>query len=149
MQETVVLTNGFAKTTGDYMRRMVDKYYKDMAPYASLSLVEIFDLIKNIPYRPDPDTAEVLMRPYFTMNMLGYGGDCDDKSIALASYCRLHSIPYRFVAVRSASKKVLHHVYLQCYITNEYGSCWINLDPTYNFNRFGRERKKYAQYVII
>ena len=149
INETIVLVDGFAKTTGNYMRAMVDKYYKDMAPYASLSLIEVYNLIKNIPFRPDPDDAEVLMRPMYTMNSLGYGGDCDDKAIALASYCRLFYIPYRFVAVRDASKKMLHHVYLECYITNRYAKGWIVLDPTYNFNRFGRERKKYAEYVFI
>jgi transglutaminase-like putative cysteine protease len=145
MQETIILTNGFARTTGDYMRQMVDRYHLDMAPYASLSLIEIFDLIKSIPYRPDPIDAEVLMRPYFTMNMLGYGGDCDDKTIALASYCRLVGITYRFMAVRSEGEKMLHHVFLQCYIRDK----WITFDPTYSFNRFGRERKKYAEYVVI
>ena len=133
------------------MRAMVEKHYLDMAPYASLSLQEVFDVIKSLPFRPDPDEAEVLMRPLYTMSMQGCGGDCDDKSIALASYCRLLNIPYQFVAVRAQGKKVLHHVYLRCYIKNAYmpQGMWIIADPTYRFNLLGRERMRYADHVII
>jgi hypothetical protein len=58
------------------MRQVVDKYYTDMAPYASCSLIRIFDIIKNLPYRPDPVDVETLMRPAYTMTMRGTGGDC-------------------------------------------------------------------------
>lgn len=145
MVVSTVVTNGEARKTGGLMREMVEKYHRDMLPYAHLSLPQVYNLIKSIPFRPDPPDAETLMRPFYTMNGLGTGGDCDDKSIALASYCRLLGIPYRFVAVRRADEKLLHHVYLECYIADR----WVHADPTYRFNRLGRERETYAEYVFM
>lgn len=145
MIASTVYTDGKAKTTGILMHRMVETYYRDMLPYAHLSLEQVYDIIKALPFRPDPENNETLMRPSYTMLMLGTGGDCDDKSIALASYCRLVGIPYRFIAVRRADQKTLHHVFLECYIRNK----WIHVDPTYRFNTLGREREPYAEYVLI
>lgn len=145
MQTTLVKTDGLATTTGLYMREMVERYYLDMAPYAHLTLSELFDFVKNLPFRPDPDDCETLMRPLYTISMRGTGGDCDDKSIVIASWARLHSIPYRFVAVRRADRPVLHHVFPQLYI----GDRWISADATYNFNTLGRERESYIERTII
>jgi transglutaminase-like putative cysteine protease len=137
-------TDGKAKSTGVLMRQVVEKYYQDMAPYASLSLLEIFYRIKNLPYRPDPAKVETLMRPRYTMLMQGSGGDCDDKSIALAAYARLYSIPYRFVAIRRPGRKNLHHVATELYINGK----WLFADPTYSFNTLGRTREE-AERVYI
>jgi transglutaminase-like putative cysteine protease len=139
-----VLTDGKAKTTGKLMRQVVELYYQDMAPYASLSILEIFDRIKNLPYRPDPVCVETLMRPAHTMNMRGTGGDCDCKAIALASYARLYKIPFRFIAIRRIGRKTLHHVALELYVNNE----WMFLDPTYRFNVAGRTREE-AERVVL
>lgn len=145
MQVTSVETNGKADITGTLMHEMVDRYYLDMLPYAHLSLNEAFELVKNIPFRPDPLDEETLMRPSYTMSMQGWGGDCDDKAIALAAYCKLVGIPYRFVAVRRADQPCLHHVFVECYIRG----MWVHADPTYRFNTLGRERERYAEYAII
>lgn len=158
-------TDGKATSTGNYMRFMVDKYYTDMIPYASLYLSDIFDIIKNIPFRPDPPDEETLMRPRYTMSMQGWGGDCDDKSIALASWAKLYGgrawtpamvekpdlykppkeYDFRFVAVRRPDMDSLHHVFTEIYIKDR----WIHADPTYPFNTLGRERERYAEYAII
>jgi transglutaminase-like putative cysteine protease len=143
--KTTVKTNGSASDTGPLMHAMVRAYHMDMAPFASLTLPEIYDLIKNLPYRPDPVEQETLMRPRYTMNMQGTGGDCDDKAIALASWAVLNKIPYRFIAVRRGDRKSLHHVFPQLYITGK----WVTTDPTYSFNALGREREHYVQRVII
>lgn len=152
-----IQTDGRAATTGVYMRRMVDKYYRDMRPHGSLTLEKVFSLIKDIPFTPDPEFAETLQRPAYTMNQSGLGGDCDDKCIALASWCKLRGgsynpndfparkYDYRFVAVRRADMPVLHHVFCEVYIMDR----WIHADPTYKFNTLGREREQYAEYVII
>jgi transglutaminase-like putative cysteine protease len=116
-----------------------------MAIYAYLSLPQIFDKIKSLPYRPDPIEEEVLMRPRFTMNNQGSGGDCDDKAIALASYAKCVGIPYRFIAVRKDSMPVLHHVYTELYVNGQ----WIWADCTYAFNNLGTPRESFAEYVII
>jgi transglutaminase-like putative cysteine protease len=144
MQVYKIITDGKAKSTGKIMYRIVDLYYMDMAPYASLSLIEIFDRIKNLPYRPDPVDIETLMRPAYTMNNQGTGGDCDCKALALASYAKLHKIPFRFIAIRRPGRNNLHHVALELYVCNR----WLFCDPTYSFNVLGRKREE-AERVIL
>lgn len=144
MQAYHIITDGKARSTGRIMRQVVEKYYHDMIPYASLSLLEMFTLIKNLPYRNDPVNVETLMRPAYTMTMRGTGGDCDCKALALASYARLHKIPYRFIAIRRPNRKNLHHVALELYINNR----WLFADPTYSFNVIGRTRDE-AERVFI
>jgi hypothetical protein len=139
-----IRTDGRAQSTGKIMRDMVETYHRDMAPYAHLSLMQVFDLIKNLPYRPDPVDIETLMRPSYTMTMRGTGGDCDCKALALASYARLHGIPYRFVAIRRPGRKNLHHVAVELYINNR----WLFADPTYSFNVIGRTREE-AERVVL
>jgi len=77
------------------MRAMVKKYYLDMVEYASLSAIQMFTLIKNLPYRPDPPNVETLMRPSYTMTMRGYGGDClseDTRVLTFDGYRRISEI---------------------------------------------------------
>jgi transglutaminase-like putative cysteine protease len=142
-----VLTNGQASETGKLMHQMVQRYKGDMIPYAHLGISEIFEIVKNIPFRDDPEGVETLMRPRYTMTMQGSGGDCDDKSIAIASYLELNRVPWRFVAVRKKEKKNLHHVYVEYY--NMVVSRWLPLDATYSFNVLGQERETYAERVLI
>lgn len=138
-------TKGTAIETGRLMHEMVDCYFMDMVPYSSYGLHEIFNIIKNIPFREDPPNEETLMRPAYTMHEQGWGGDCDDKCIAFASWCKLKGIPFRFVACRRKDKDRLHHVMCQIYIFDE----WIDVDPTYNVNTLGIRREEYAECVII
>lgn len=138
-----------AKQTGRYMRKLVDLYYTDMAPWASLSSPEFFDVMKKIPFNADPDGIELLKRPIFTMKQIGAGGDCDDKSICVASWCKLVGIPWRFLGVghkRPGIKKILlSHVYVEVYI---YGK-WIPFDTTYGFNIFGQTLSNYDRREIL
>lgn len=142
---STVQTDGNPRTTGKLMHAMVERYWRDMLPYAHRTPTEVFDAIKNVPFKPDPPDAEVLQRPMYTMQGNGYGGDCDDKAIALACWCRALRIPYQFVAVRRADQRDLHHVFCRIYIGNQ----WVHADPTYSFNALGREREPYAEYVVI
>jgi len=127
------------------MHRMVAEFKNDMLPYVHLSLPEVFDVIKAIPFRPDPVDRELLQRPYYTMNNMGAGGDCDDKAICAASYAALVGIPYRFVAVRRADRIYLHHVFTELYINGR----WIHADCTYSFCTLGCEREHYEERLVI
>lgn len=144
MNFKIVNTGGTVQETGKLMHWCVGEYALDMAEFAHLSVFEVFDLIKNLPFRADPPDLETIQRPFYTLYQMGSGGDCDDKCVALAAYCVLHRIPYRFVALRRADRKDLHHVACELYINNR----WVFADPTYSFNTFGRE-PKYAQRVYI
>ena len=139
-----IRTDGKASSTGAVMRAMVEKYYLDMVPYASLSVIQVFNIIKNLPYRMDPVNIETLMRPAYTMTMRGYGGDCDCKALALAAYAYLQKIPFHFVAIRRPGRTVLHHVAVELFMQGQ----WIFFDPTYNFNCFADKREE-AERVII
>ena len=145
MQVNEITTNGKATVTGKHMHDMVRRYRYDMLPYAHLTLSEVFGIIKAIPFRPDPPDEETLMRPLYTMQQRGWGGDCDDKAIALASWACNAGIPYRFVAVRRSDMPVLHHVFCELYIDGT----WIHADPTYSFNTLGRQREPYVERVLI
>ncbi len=138
-----------ARQTGKIMHQMVNEFYTDMAPYASLSLTEIYDKIKGIPFEYDPKGVELVKRPYYTMNQIGPGGDCDDKAVALASWAVLNSIPSRFIGIgykKNDSKKILlSHVYTQLYIVGE----WLNIDSTYNFNTLGYVKGKPDRIEIL
>lgn len=145
MKITVKHTDGRAVSTGPLMREMVECYYRDMTPYAHLTLEEIFNVIKNVPYKPDPPELETLQRPYYTMNRLAFGGDCDDKAICLASYAKLLGIPYRFIAVRKCGRKTLHHVVCELMLNGQ----WVHADATYSVNTLGRERDNYCEKIVI
>lgn len=134
------------------MQFLIKNTCYDMAPYMSLSLPAIFDKIKNIPFNPDPYQVEFIKRPFFTMNRIGPGGDCDDKIIALCSYAQLAGIPWKLVAVgkidpnykyKLGEKIKLQHVLAILYIDKE----WLFVDPTYSFNILG-QIKDYDRMVI-
>ena len=138
-----------AKQTGRVMHLMVSKFYRDMAPYATMSLPEIYDKIKKIPFNFDPKSTEVLKRPMFTMQQVGLGGDCDCKSIALASWSVLNGLKYRFLGVgrreKGKKKVLLSHVFPQIYINGS----WLSADPTYAFNVLGFTRNDYDRVEVL
>lgn len=125
-----------ARQTGKLMHKMVDLYYFDMAPYAAMSYPQFFELIKNLPFNPDPEDEELLKRPYYTMKGIGPGGDCDDKAIVVLSWAKIAGIPARIMGVGNRTslnpfKKInLSHVRPELYI----GGAWIPFDVTYGFN---------------
>ena len=145
MKVTTVQTNGKATETAKYMYAMSRRYASDMLPWVHCSVREIFKIIANIPFRPDPPTEETLMRPRYTMNLRGWGGDCDDKSIALGAWACLNHVPFRFIACRKPGHAVLHHVYPELYINGR----WVIADCTYNINTLGHQREYYEECVIL
>jgi len=141
-----------ARQTGRLMHKMVNKYCLDMSPYASMSLNEVFDFVKKIPFQPDPAMIELLKRPYYTIQGIGEGGDCDDKAIVMASWAKLNSIPYRFIGVgcrkpgqKKNAKILLSHVFTQFYILGE----WLNVDATYSYNKLGSVLGGYDRIEVL
>lgn len=131
--------------TSTEMYRLASAWAEDMAPYASCSLIEIFNLLKSLPFNPDPEDTEFLQRPWYTLNQVGEGGDCDDKAICAGAWATLNGIPFRFVAVSKSKSEDLHHVYTEMYINGT----WEAFDPTYAFNVLGRPMDAYPQRVIL
>lgn len=131
--------------TSTEMYRIAYAWKEDMAPYASMDLQELFDLLKNIPFNADPVDMELLQRPWFTLNQAGKGGDCDDKSICVGAWCHLRGVPFRFVAVSRDAKSPLHHVLTEMYLNGE----WFEFDPTYAFNVLGRPLQVYPKRLVL
>lgn len=131
--------------TAREMYRLAYAWRHDMDPWASLSIPELFQLLKSIPYNPDPANIEILQRPWYTMRSLGFGGDCDDKAIASGAYCHLHNRPYRFVAASRFENKPLHHVYTEIMLKGS----WLIFDPTYAYNVLGRPMATYAKRLVL
>jgi len=130
----IPLTGG-ARQTGKIMHMLVKRYSFDMSPYASLPPAQMFRILANVPFKPDPEGHELLQRPKFTMT---YGGDCDDKAIAAAAYAVVTGNPYRFTAIGfkipGKTRIPLTHVFTEISIYNE----WVPFDCTYSYNIFGQ-----------
>ena len=129
------------------MKRMVETYAGDVAPYASMSLSEFYDHVKRIPYKFDlinGKLAEVVKRPYYTLNQIGLGGDCDDKAIVMGAWAKLNGIPYRFKAVGKKLNGNLHHVYPELLLSGQWTAC----DATYPHNTLGVPMNDYKKVVI-
>ena len=138
------------KYTGQLMRTLSVKYQNDAAMYGHLSLIQYYDLIKNIPYKPDPAKKEFIQRPYYTLNQRGQGGDCDDKAICIGAYCALASIPFRFVACGKKTGGRLHHVITEVLLDDGKGSKqWLHVDATYSFNTIGKQLAPYPKRLVI
>jgi len=131
--------------TASNMYRMAFAWADDMAPYASLNLQELFDLLKNIPFHADPADTEFLQRPWYTLTQSAVGGDCDDFAICVGAWATLRGIPFRFVAVSRSKNADLHHVLTELYLENR----WIEFDPTYAFNVLGRPLQVYPKRLIL
>lgn len=133
------------KYTGGLMTELSVRYQNDVSEYGHFSIIQFFDFVKNIPYKPDPKKQEFLQRPYYTLKQRGKGGDCDDKAICLGAYCVLASIPFRFVALGRKRDGRLHHVVIEILL----GDLWVHLDATYSFNTIGKPMYDYPRHMII
>lgn len=77
----------------------------------------------NVRYVKDINGIETLHTPEKILEMMA--GDCDDKSILLATFLESIGHPARFVAVGPEKNRYLH-VYVQTLI----GKKWVSLEPT-------------------
>jgi hypothetical protein len=122
--------------TIDEMNRLSVQYRNDVQPFAHLSLVDFYNHVKNIPFKPDPPLQEWVQRAGITLYGLSQYGDCDDKSIVIKSYCYLRGIPCRFKAVSCLPSRDLHHVYNEIRAAGK----WYPIDATYPENKIFEER---------
>lgn len=81
----------------------------------------------EVRYVPDVNEVETLRTAHETLFELA-AGDCDDKSIALASLLEAIGIPARFVAV-AFSPDLFDHVYVEARF-NWRGAEWMPLETT-------------------
>lgn len=78
----------------------------------------------RIRYIRDIYQVEYLQTPYATLK--ARSGDCDDKSVLLASLLLSIGHPTRFVACDSSGNGVFNHVYVE----TKLGRVWVPLETT-------------------
>jgi len=132
--------------TGRQMHRIAWAWRGDLGGLNSMRLRDFFNMVKRIPYRPDPPGKEVIQRPWYTLRSLGTGGDCDDKAVVMGAWAHNHGVPFRFVAVSKSLDRDLHHVYTEFHVAK---NIWAPVDPTYAFNVLGRPMANYPKRVIL
>jgi hypothetical protein len=125
-------TLGSVQDTGREMERLVRQYHLDVSPFDDYTLEEFYNLVKKIPYRPDPESIEFVQRPRYTLSKWNtpLACDCDDKAITMGAWLYRHGIPFQFLAVSNRPDKKLHHATLRAWINGK--ECII--DATYPKN---------------
>ena len=98
--------------TGREMARLVLNYWPDLGPWLAVDFFTYYRHVCLLPYIDDPDDAETVSRPAFTLRREYMPRDCDDKAVLIASWCHGRGVPCRFVASSTRPDGVLHHVFL-------------------------------------
>lgn len=122
------------------MADFVEQFAGDVSGILPDNFNAFYYAVCRIPYIEDTGDTEVIARPKWILKMPG--ADCKKKSVLIASYCKLHKIPCRFVVMSSRRDKMPHHIYTEIFT----GSRWIAADATYNGNKLGsREPETYRE----
>lgn len=142
------------KQTGDAMYDLCSRYnedldyiyikrpYRKMTPLSTLSLIDYYTYVRNIPYRQDIKPVEVIGRPLQLVKMRSL--DCKKKSVLMGSYASYYGIPYHFVASSNRPDRRIHHVYPEIYL----GNVWVVCDATYPNYYLGMEKYTTAKEVL-
>lgn len=133
--------------TGSLMEEMVRKYNQDIpVEFVCWSLVDFFDLVKALPYIPDPKGTESVQRPKFTLDPNWEGSrDCDDKAIVIGAWLYRRFIPFRFLAVAYEPGAVVSHAVVECHPPD--AKAFI-VDATYPHIKFPNEGPYYSHTAI-
>lgn len=126
------------KQTVSQMQEMVKLYHNDLKKYKVmpdnirldlLSPERFFEVIKNIPYKRDPQGLEIIPRPNHILNFASkLGRDCKKMSILATSYAMINNIPFRYAVVSRRPDKKMHHIFPQLFLHNK----WVDYDATYS-----------------
>jgi hypothetical protein len=133
-------------TTASEIAELIEGFYSDLdnvytdgtggkrVKVSTLTLPQIFDLVRNIPYRRDPNNppVEVIARPYYLFKYAKLGLDCKKKAILMGSWVRSQqdrgaAIPFRLIGSSERKDKKVHHIFPEIFINKE----WKSIDATY------------------
>jgi hypothetical protein len=121
------------------------RYCDDVLPFSDMTIHEFQYLIKNLPYREDPEGEEHVSRPLYPLSDLTIPFDCDDRCVCIGAFCMLKGIPFRFIAVCEAPEKDYHHVYSEIFFEN----AWIECDATYPHHLIGQAKENVTKRKVI
>lgn len=113
------------RTNLDVRQTAVNLLFLTPAKNELAEVESLFDYSRdNIRYVRDIHDVETIATPDKTI-LMGYG-DCDDKTVLLASLFESVGYPTRFVVAGYSMPGELEHVYLQVLANGT----WIDCDPT-------------------
>jgi len=121
------------RQTAKEMARICTQYAGDLGDLAKMPLPRFFDLVRKLPYMPDPQNAETLSRPRYLLEKDYSFRDCDDKAILMGAWCYLNGHPFGFYASSLKPSRQLHHVWTVAKINGKN----VILDPTYRHHKLG------------
>lgn len=121
------------RQTAREMARICTQYAGDLGDMAKMPLPRFFDIVRKLPYMPDPKTAETLSRPRYLLEKDYAFRDCDDKAILMGAWCYLNGFPFGFYASSVKPNRQLHHVWTVAQINGKA----VVLDPTYRHHKLG------------
>lgn len=142
-----IYQNTTVEKTIEAMKKLRDKFYTDVAPFAFMTLEEFFDLVKELPYQMEDKSwhAQILQRPSFTLARKAPVVACANKAIVLGSYLTLNGVENGFVTSANTPSGPYGHVFNWARM---FGKTPRFLDATYPDNVIFRE-KRYPQRRIF
>ena len=91
------------KNTISKIFEFTNLYYTDVIFLDCKTPKEVFEIVKNLTYKPDPRGIEFLSRPLYSIFEKNLPRDCDDKTLIITCYAKLKGIPYK-IAVTGKNK---------------------------------------------
>lgn len=137
MDEKPRLSNNLLETYEKTVLKIfefAEKYSSDCNFLINKDLKQVFDFIKDLKYKKDPDGIEFLSRPNFSIWRDDLPRDCDDKTLIACCYFELKKIPYRIIISGKNFKP--HHVYPEYYSHTKKN--WCPFDATYSNGELGK-----------
>ena len=141
--------------TGRAMYRLARQYAGDLSriyrmgndgarKLADMSVPEMFDFVRKLPYKQDKKPIEVVMRPGYIIRHAPNGIDCKKKAILMGAYFYKRGIPFRFIASSRRKDRKITHVYPQAKLRSR----WVNMDATYPHYRPGQRKRNTKTEVL-
>ncbi|EMO96273.1 hypothetical protein [Leptospira interrogans] len=124
IRSTLVPLGSYQDTVEDVFR-IAYLYPQDLGEYLHKSIFELYNLIRSLPYCPDPPGLETVSRFKFTRLPWFPIRDCDDKTIPILSWAIYHNVPCRAVVCGQAVRP--HHIYPELSLNGH----WLTVDATY------------------
>jgi hypothetical protein len=141
--------------TAREIARIVNRFYGDLylllirrrgqkksVSLDQLNLQEFYDFIKNIPFKTDEKPVEFVARPWYVMKEKAI--DCKKKTVMVASYLKIHGVPFQLIGSSVRPDKKIHHIFARAFINRK----WRTIDATYPENELFEGRTNTREVVF-
>ncbi|MCE9499014.1 MAG: hypothetical protein K8R21_00615 [Leptospira sp.] len=98
------------KQTVSKVFEFAERYKADLEFLKNMTIFEFYNLVRALPYHPDPKGEETVVRQKYTIQPEWKGArDCDDKTLLILSFANLKNIPGQAVVCGQGERP--HHIY--------------------------------------